>query len=84
MEVPTRSAKSAIRASVSGGSGPVREPTAAEPQIYADDDGNTDHGLDAKRADDGGRVPGRVLVAVHPGGPAGAQDRRGDVLAIQR
>ncbi len=70
---------------MSGGSGPVRDATRGRaPHLSPDDDGNTHHGLDAKRADERGRLAGRVLVAVHPGGPAGAQNNRGDVVAFQR
>ena len=54
------------------------------PQLCPDHDRDADHGCDAHLADARGRNTRRMLVAVHPSGPAGAPNRHGDVVAVQR
>ena len=54
------------------------------PQLCPDHDRDADHGFDAHLADACRRNARRMLVAVHPSGPAGAPNRHGDVVAVQR
>jgi hypothetical protein len=63
------------------GFGSRRADDGRPPHPPVDDDGRTHRHAEAHITEACGDGTGSILVAVHPGGAAGAQDHRGDVVS---